>query len=43
MNQDSWLRQQDLGLLGGTGGKDKLDLTLEMIRVFVINDRAGLY
>lgn len=33
----------DKGLLGGTGGKDKLDLTLEMIRVFVINDRAGLY
>ncbi|BAL82850.1 putative phage N-acetylmuramoyl-L-alanine amidase [Selenomonas ruminantium subsp. lactilytica TAM6421] len=33
----------DKGLLGGTSGKDNLDLTLEMIRVFVVNDRAGLY
>lgn len=29
------------GLLGGNG--DKLDLSLDMIRVFVVNDRAGLY
>ena len=33
----------DKGLLGGTSGKDSLDLSLDMIRVFVINDRAGLY
>ncbi len=31
------------GLLGGNGSTDKLDLSLDMIRTFVINDRAGLY
>ena len=31
------------GLLGGTGGTDALDLSMDMIRTFVINDRAGLY
>lgn len=31
------------GLLGGNGSADKLDLSLDMIRIFVINDRAGLY
>lgn len=31
------------GLLGGNGSADKLDLSLDMIRTFVINDRAGLY
>ena len=31
------------GLLGGTSGKDNLDLSMDMIRVFVVNDRAGLY
>ena len=37
------------GFLGGSGAKDdngnptELDLSLDMIRVFVINDRAGLY
>ena len=37
------------GYLGGSGAKDadgnpiELDLSLDMIRVFVINDRAGLY
>ena len=31
------------GLLGGVTGTDALDLTMEMIRVFVVNDRAGLY
>ena len=39
----------DKGLLGGNGEKDEngnpvdLDLSLDMIRVFVINDRAHLY
>lgn len=31
------------GLIGGTGGTDALDLSMDMIRTFVINDRAGLY
>ena len=31
----------DKGLLNGTG--ESLDLSLDMLRVFVINDRAGLY
>lgn len=37
------------GLLGGSGEKDAdgnpidLDLSLDMLRVFVVNDRAGLY
>lgn len=39
----------DKGLLGGSGAKDEngkpadLDLSLDMIRGFVVNDRAGLY
>ena len=33
----------DKGLLGGTGGKDSLNLSMDMVRVFVVNDRAGLY
>ncbi len=32
----------DRGLLAGTGNKN-LDLTMDMIRLLVINDRAGLY
>ena len=37
------------GFIGGSGAKDadgnplELDLSLDMIRIFVINDRAGLY
>ena len=37
------------GFLGGSGAKDangnptELDLSIDMIRIFVINDRAGLY
>lgn len=37
------------GLLGGSGATDEngkpadLDLSLDMIRIFVVNDRAGLY
>lgn len=31
------------GLIGGNGNTDNLDLSLDMIRTFVINDRAGLY
>ena len=33
----------DKDLLGGTSGKNNLDLSLDMIRCFVVNDRAGLY
>ena len=39
----------DKGLLGGNGEKDEngnpvdLDLSLDMIRIFVVNDRAKLY
>ena len=37
------------GLLGGSGEKDEtgnpidLDLSIDMIRIFVVNDRAGIY
>jgi hypothetical protein len=31
----------DKGLLNGNG--ESLDLSLDMLRIFVINDRAGLY
>ena len=37
------------GLLGGSGEKDEtgnpidLDLSMDMIRIFVVNDRAGIY
>jgi hypothetical protein len=31
----------DKGLLNGNG--ESLDLSLDMLRIFVVNDRAGLY
>ena len=37
------------GLLGGSGEKDEtgnpidLDLSMDMIRIFVVNDRVGIY
>ena len=45
------IKMVDAGLMGGTGtgAKDEnnrpadLDLSIDMIRVFVTNDRAGLY
>ena len=49
--QPTIIKMVDAGLIGGTGtgAKDEsnrpadLDLSSDMIRVFVVNDRAGLY
>ena len=49
--QPTIIKMVDAGLIGGTGtgAKDEnkrpadLDLSMDMIRVFVTNDRAGLY
>ena len=49
--QPTIIKMVDSGLIGGcgTGAKDEngrpadLDLSIDMIRVFVTNDRAGLY
>jgi hypothetical protein len=34
-------KMHDKGLLNGNG--NSLDLSLDMLRIFVVNDRAGLY
>lgn len=48
--QPTIIKMTDKGIIGGSGGaKDEngrpadLDLSIDMIRVFVTNDRAGLY
>ena len=49
--QPTIIKMVDCGFIGGTGSgaKDEnnrpadLDLSIDMIRVFVTNDRAGLY
>lgn len=48
--QPTIIKMADKGIIGGSGGaKDEngrpadLDLSIDMIRVFVTNDRAGLY
>jgi hypothetical protein len=39
--KDTVQKMIDKGLLNGNG--ESLDLSLDMLRIFVINDRAGLY